>query len=107
MSKSFRILWSNPDSKARHAVKLILLDAAILSGEVATAHHILELGTSPTLSAYNLYCSRPWGAKSLISIMKAAAESGVDMHGLIHGWSLMDVVNARGCPRLASFLAGN
>ena len=38
--------------------------------------------------------------------LKIAAESGVDMHGLIHGWSLMDVVIARRCPGLASILVG-
>ena len=36
------MLWNNPDSMPRHEVKLTLLGAAILSGEGAIAHQVLE-----------------------------------------------------------------
>ena len=84
------MLWNNPDNMPRHEVELTLLGAAILSGDGAIAHQVLELGTE-----YLTLCK-----------LKIAAESGVDMHGLIHGWSLMDVVIARRCPGLASILVG-
>ena len=54
------MLWNNPDNMPRHEVELTLLGAAILSGDGAIAHQVLELGAYPTLRAHDLYSLLSW-----------------------------------------------